>query len=123
MTYKQKKYLIIFGSLFFIVIFLLSINESYYREYKNEIMIYGNNASKFIVRETDSEDYTSHIKRQLEKRGLKNVVIEMSGENLYGMENSIYIEATPPPTKLDILINRELKPIWIKHTYINTRFH
>lgn len=74
---------------------------------------------KVIGQGADREDYADHIKRQLKKRGLKNVVVQMSGENLYGVKNTVFIEVTPPPTKLDRLLRRDMKPIWTKYTFIN----
>lgn len=118
MTNKQKRCLIIFGSVLFIIVSLFSINESYYDSYEHEIMFYGINVAKVIGKGTDSEDYIAHIKRQLEKIGLEDVVVEISGENLYGAENKVFIEVTPPPSKLDRLIQRNIKPIAFKKTFV-----
>lgn len=118
-TNTQKHFLIILGSVLFITVSLVSINESYYDSYKHEIVKYGNNVEKVIGQGADREDYADHIKRQLKKRGLKNVVVQMSGEDLYGVKNTVFIEVTPPPTKLDRLLRRDMKPIWTKYTFIN----
>lgn len=119
MFYKTIQILLILGIIYSVILLLFSINEYEHDNYKQKLILYGINVEKFIGNSIDNEDSTE-LKRELEKSGFKNIVAEISEDTLYG-EVTIFIEATPPTTMLDRLLYRNVKPIWIQNTLMNTK--
>lgn len=113
---KLKVISMSFILLFVVIMFVLAINDSFYNQHKNSLDFIAKDIAKDINNgvyfEDKKEDYN------LDKINLDSIEIEVRGNPLYGEINSVYVKAIPKPTMLDELINRKVKKIGYKYTFV-----
>lgn len=116
---KITKYFITLFFVIFILSFLFTLNESHYSNSRMEMLFYARDGSLIESSDLSRDYYVNKLKEQLENKNFENINVRFIGKNLYGFENIILIEGTPPATSFDKLINRNIKPIRIEYKFLN----
>lgn len=96
-------------------------NDGYYSSDRIAIVKYAQDAEMMPSKEIPLEKYVSYIENKMNKIGYKDVNVKITGEDLPGIENEIFIKAVPRQSPLDWMFGITPDTITYSYKFTNWR--
>ena len=116
---KTKRALIIIWGIYFSLLNCWAINELSVFPYEREFLALSHGIHNIKANGLEQEQYLTYLNEKLTAMEFHQVEIKITGDNLFGSQNTLHIKAIPPKTMFDKLFFQERTPIEFSYTYIN----